>query len=233
MVTEIAKEQGAYGAPFRRLQEKTGTDAPSWIVRLRESAFNSFERLGFPTVRQEEWKYTNVAALVKANFEPAVEGAGALDAAELQPFIYEESRASRLVFVNGFYRPELSSTEALPDGVVALDIAAALREEKYAETLRVQLARSAEFNENAFTALNTAFIESGAFILVPEGAQVETPLHLLFLSDGQVTLFPSRPSCRRAGQHRDRDRELRGRARRRRLFHERGRGGFARGRRAS
>ncbi|HJU53252.1 MAG TPA: Fe-S cluster assembly protein SufD [Pyrinomonadaceae bacterium] len=190
MVTEIAKEQGAYGAPFRRLQEKTGPDAPSWVVRLRESAFNSFERLGFPTPRQEEWKYTNVAPLVKANFEPAVEGAGALDDAALQPFIYEESRASRLVFVNGFYRPELSSTEALPDGVVAKDLAAALREEKYAETLRGQLARSADFNENAFTALNTSFLESGAFILVPEGAQVETPLHLLFLSDGQALSSP-------------------------------------------
>lgn len=190
MVTEIAKEQSAYAAPFRRLQEKTGTDAPSWIGRLRESAFNSFERLGFPTVRQEEWKYTNVAPISKANFEPVVEGAGSLDAAQLQPFIYEEARASRLVFVNGFYRPELSSTEALPDGVIALDIAAALREEKHAENLREQLARIADFNENAFTALNTAFLESGAFIQIPEGTQVEAPLHLLFLSDGQGVSSP-------------------------------------------
>ncbi|HEY0379580.1 MAG TPA: Fe-S cluster assembly protein SufD [Pyrinomonadaceae bacterium] len=190
MVTEIAKEQGAYSAPFRRLQEKTGTASSSWVARLREGAFASFERLGFPTVRQEEWKYTNVTPIAKANFEPAVEGTQALDAAALRPFVYEEAGASRLVFVNGFYRADLSSTEALPEGVVALDLAAALGEEQYSETLRGQLARGADFNENAFTALNTAFIESGAFILVPEGAQVGAPLHLLFLSDGRAISSP-------------------------------------------
>ncbi len=190
MVTEIAKEQGAYAAHFRRLQERTGTETPSWLARLREGAFNSFEQLGFPTVRHEEWKYTNVAPVAKANFEPAVESTQALDADALQPFTYEEARASRLVFVNGFYRPELSSTSALPEGVVATDLAAALGEEKYAETLRQRLARGADFNENAFTALNTAFLEGGAFILIPKGVQVDAPLHLLFLSDGQTVSSP-------------------------------------------
>ena len=188
MVTEIAKEQSAYGAAFRRLQE--GADTPAWVARLRESAFSSFERLGLPTVSQEEWKYTNVAPLAKTHFEPAAAGAPALRAAQLEPYTYEETRGSRLVFVNGFYRPELSSTEALPDGFVASDLSAALRDEEYAEILRGRLARGADFNENAFTALNTAFLGSGAFVLVPAGAQLETPLHLLFLSDGQTASFP-------------------------------------------
>ncbi|HKQ52679.1 MAG TPA: SufD family Fe-S cluster assembly protein, partial [Pyrinomonadaceae bacterium] len=190
MVTEIAKEQGAYAAHFRLLQEKSGASTPSWLARLREGAFNSFEQQGFPTPRLEEWKYTNVAPLAKANFEPAVESTQALDLAALQPFLYEEARASRLVFVNGFYRPELSSTEALPAGVVAIDLAAALGEEKYAETLRERLARAADFNENGFTALNTALFEGGAFVLVPAGAQVDVPLHLLFLADGGTTSSP-------------------------------------------
>jgi Fe-S cluster assembly protein SufD len=192
MVTEIAKEQGAYAAHFRRLQERAGAATPSWLARLREGAFKSFEQLGFPTPRQEEWKYTNVAPIAKANFEPASARRedAPLDEALLQSFTYEEARASRLVFVNGFYRPELSSTKALPEGVVATDLAAALGEEKYAETLRERLARAADFNENAFTALNTAFLEGGAFILVPAGAQVDVPLHLLFLSDGETTSSP-------------------------------------------
>nr|MBA2735044.1 Fe-S cluster assembly protein SufD [Acidobacteriota bacterium] len=159
-----------------------------WVERLRESAFASFERLGFPTPRHEEWKYTNVAPIAKAKFDTAFDNpkdTAILDASQLQTFTYEEALGSQLVFVNGVYRQELSSVEALPGGVAALDIADALKEEKYQDVIREQLARSADFNENAFTALNTAFLESGAFLFIPEGLQVESPVHLLFLSDGR------------------------------------------------
>jgi Fe-S cluster assembly protein SufD len=196
MVSQILTEQSAYSASFRALQENSGADSPAWVARLRENAFSSFEKLGFPTVNREEWKYTNVAAIAKAKFEAAFErreGESALGEAELQPFIYEEARGSRLVFVNGFYRPELSSVEALPASVAAIDIADAFKDEKYGNIVREQLARSADFNEHAFTALNTAFIASGAFIFIPEGVEVESPVHLLFLSDGRgapVVSFP-------------------------------------------
>jgi Fe-S cluster assembly protein SufD len=196
MVSQILKEQSAYSASFRALQEKSTENSPSWVERLRESAFASFEQLGFPVPAQEEWKYTNVAPIAKANFEPAfesLEDAPVLDAARMEAFSYTEARQSRLVFINGFYRPELSSVEALPDGVAAMDIADALREERYAEVVRGHLARGADSSENAFTALNTAFLTSGAFVLIPEGVQVEAPLHLLFLADGRQRATASFP----------------------------------------
>jgi Fe-S cluster assembly protein SufD len=187
MVSQILKEQSAYSESFRALQEKSGAGNSSWVERLRESAFASFERLGFPTPHHEEWKYTNVAPLAKAKFDTAFDkrkDTTTLNISQLQTFTYEEALRSQLVFVNGVYRPELSSVEALPAGVAALDIADALKDEKYQDVIREQLARSADFNENAFTALNTAFLSSGAFLLIPEGVQVESPIHLLFLSDG-------------------------------------------------
>jgi Fe-S cluster assembly protein SufD len=194
MVSQILKKKSAYSESFRALQEKSGTGSPSWVQRLRESAFTGFERLGFPATDQEEWKYTNVAPIAKANFEPAVESGKdtpALDASQLQPFTYQEAQRSRLVFVNGLYRPELSSVEALPDGVAAMDIADALKEEQYVDVIREQLARSADFSEDAFTALNTAFLASGAFLLIPRGTEIESPVHLLFLADGEpVASFP-------------------------------------------
>ncbi|HKQ99500.1 MAG TPA: Fe-S cluster assembly protein SufD [Pyrinomonadaceae bacterium] len=196
MVSQIVKEESVYASHFRALREESGTKLPFWVERLRERAFARFEELGFPTVAREEWKYTNVAEIAKTKFEPAFksqDAAPAPDAEALRAFTYEEAQRSRLVFVNGLYRPELSSTEALPAGVVALDLAAALRDEKYVDILRSHLARVADFNENAFTALNTAFIESGAFILIPQDAEVASPLHLLFLSDGKkeaVATFP-------------------------------------------
>ena len=187
MVSQILKEQGAYSESFRALRERSGAGSSPWVERLRENAFASFERLGFPTTHPDEWKYTNVAPIAKAKFATAFEGGGgtpAPDAARLQAFVYKEARHSQLVFVNGLYRPELSSVEALPEGVAALDMANALKAEKYGDIIREQLARSADYSDNAFTALNTAFIESGAFLLIPKGVQVESPVHLLFLADG-------------------------------------------------
>jgi Fe-S cluster assembly protein SufD len=196
MVSQIAKEQDAYSQAFKELREKVGTVSPSWVNRLREDAFERFEEQGFPTTRQEEWKYTNVAAVAKANFEPAVarqENALAVDAAELNEFVYEEARHSRLVFVNGFYRAELSSLEALPEGVIALDLAEALNSDANVDVVREQLARSAAYDENAFTALNTAFFAGGALLRIPQGVRVEAPVHLLFLSDGRAALTASFP----------------------------------------
>jgi Fe-S cluster assembly protein SufD len=196
MVSQIAKEQSTYGAAFSAFQARLSSSGePSWLSRLRASAISSFEQLGFPTTDNEEWKYTNVAPIARASFEPAIEAGTVpeLDGASLEPFLYEEARNSRLVFINGRYHRELSSLEGLPPGAVALNISDALRSE-HAETLREQLARSAEYNENAFTALNTAFISEGVFLLIPEGVRVTSPIHLLFLSTpgtaGPLVSFP-------------------------------------------
>jgi Fe-S cluster assembly protein SufD len=188
MMSQAIKEESLYSAAFSALQERASASDPAWVQRLRQNAFARFEELDFPTTDKEEWKYTNVAPIAKAKFEPASESlevASTFDAARLQEFSYEEARRSQLVFVNGFYHSELSSVEALPEGVVATDIASALGEGLYADVVREQLARNADFNENAFTALNTAIFASGAFLLIPKGVEVESPIHLLFISDGR------------------------------------------------
>jgi Fe-S cluster assembly protein SufD len=198
MVSQILKEQSVYSAAFRTVQAAAGAaGGPSWVERLRENAYARFEKLGFPTSDQEEWKYTNVAPIAKTEFAPSYAGqtvtAPSFDSAQLRGFSYAESRQSQLVFVNGIYRRELSSIEALAEGVAAIDLADALKEEKYATIIREQLARGADFSDNAFAALNTAFITSGAFLFIPPGRQVETPVHLLFLSDGRQEPLASFP----------------------------------------
>ena len=188
MATQIAKEN-KYAAAFRAQREQRGTSGgaeSSWLERLRESAFASFEQLGFPTTAHEEWKYTNVAPMAKIDFQPTAlrPAASSLTAEQMQAFSYEEADGSRLVFVNGIYHAPLSSLEKLPQGVVAMDLGDALNGE-YEMIVREQLARSADYNADAFTALNTAFMSSGALLLIPKDVRVETPIHLLFLSDSQ------------------------------------------------
>jgi Fe-S cluster assembly protein SufD len=194
MATQIAKEKNTYLDAFQTLREqRRAQKSAAWVERLRESAIDRFEQLGFPTTDEEAWKYTNVVPIAKANFEPSLlrpEDRQATDASHLEGFTYEEASRSRLVFVNGIYRKELSSLEALPEGVAVLDLAAALGDERYENLLREQLARGADYNSHSFAALNTAFLESGAFILIPQNARLTTPLHLLFLSDARQDKTP-------------------------------------------
>lgn len=189
MVTEAIKVESEYGAAFREFQRRAGA-GPAWIERLRESAFERFEQLGFPSVSEEEWKYTNAAPLARMKFEPVFERQAAENVSavsEPESFLYEEARACRLVFVNGIYRPELSETIAQSNVPVAMNLADALADERYAEIVREHLGRVVDYNSNGFTALNTAFLSNGAFLLIPRGVNVETPVQLLFLSDADAT----------------------------------------------
>ena len=183
MVTEIATQKNLLQEAFRALQESQTAAPASWLRRLRESAMARFEEIGFPTTKDEEWKYTNVAPIARAGFAPSLaeETPTALD--DLAGFGIAETRDSRLVFVNGALRTDLSSLTALPPEVVALDLSEAIADARYSEIVREHLTRHADFVINGFTALNTAFINHGAFVYIPKGVTVEVPLNLLFISD--------------------------------------------------
>ncbi|HEX3558680.1 MAG TPA: Fe-S cluster assembly protein SufD [Pyrinomonadaceae bacterium] len=179
-MSQAIKEQNIFAGAFRG--SSAGDGEPAWLARMRASAFGRFEEMGFPTTDEEAWKYTNVALIARGEFRPARVGAGAeMDSAGVEPFVYAEARQSRLVFVNGFFRPDLSSLESVPAGVVASDLSAALAGE-HAGIVRANLGRLSEQSGDAFAALNTAFIGGGAFLYVPAGTEVTAPLQLLFLS---------------------------------------------------
>jgi Fe-S cluster assembly protein SufD len=196
MSTQTLKEQSAYSEAFHLLRDRLQGSSAAWIERLREGAFDRFDLLGFPTTSDEEWKYTNVAPLSKLNFRPLAgnkAGSDPVSDSVLEAASYHESRRSQVVFVNGQYRSDLTKLDGLPGGVVALDLAQALKDESYAEIIRGHLARAADYNEVGFTALNTAFIESGAFVLIPEGLDVSVPVHLLFLANANAADFVCSP----------------------------------------
>ncbi len=121
MSSQLATRSSSYNTAFRALLEKTGSAEPSWLRRMRQDSFAHFERTGFPSVKEEEWKYTNVAAIAKLQFAPASPN-GEQDTNGFGSFVYDEARQSRLVFVNGILHRKLSSVAALPDGVSVIDI---------------------------------------------------------------------------------------------------------------
>ena len=194
MVTEIVRRENSYRRAFLELQERREGESVAWLERLRASAMERFEESGFPSVKDEEWKYTNVAAIAAVDFQPAslqTSAEGEVDLEGLALFRHLETAKSQLVFFNGKLRKDLSALTAIPEGVVALDLSAAIADERYREIIWKHLAKQADYVVNGFTALNTALISHGAFVYIPKDAIVSVPLNLLFISDGaHVASFP-------------------------------------------
>jgi Fe-S cluster assembly protein SufD len=155
--------------------EQSRTNAPAWLQNLRANAMAQFEQLGFPTTRNEEWKYTNVAPILKHEFRAAETVPRAV--ASVDNFTYPESRQSQLVFVNGVFASELSNLSALPSSVTVSNFADADQ-----KLLSQYLATQIDYHNDAFSALNTAFAGDGAFIVIPRGKVIEAPIHLLFVA---------------------------------------------------
>lgn len=156
----------------------------------RKSAIAKFAELGFPTPRHEEWKYTNVAPILKHKFAHSEQPAP-VSKETVQDYFFEGIEDSVLVFVNGRFRKELSTLGAQGSGLVIgnLQGLAAGQSERFLQSL----GRLASFEEESFTALNTAFTEDSACIYVPKAVVVEKPIHILNLSVEDKSPFISHP----------------------------------------
>lgn len=189
--TLVIQDKDRYLSAFEDL-EKGVRQEPDWMDSLRKNAFSRFFDLGFPTVRNEEWKYTNVEPIARTPFRFVFEPtAGGLNARDLEPFLFRNEKWSRLVFVDGFYSRELSLLSRLPAGVIAGNLREAMV--KHSALIQPYLARLIPFDKNGFIALNTAFIHDGAFVFLPEGTVLQEPLHLLFISTSREGKNISQP----------------------------------------
>jgi Fe-S cluster assembly protein SufD len=169
-----------YLANFAELEREMAEDGQVWTQSLRNVAMNRFATLGFPTTRLEEWKYTNVTPITRIPFQQAKPLVQALAAETLAAATIPGLASAQLVYINGHFRPELSTLQALPKGVQVGSLAQALSTRPAA--VEAHLARYASFEEQAFVALNTAFMQDGAYVYVPRGCVVEVPIHVVFIS---------------------------------------------------
>ena len=175
-MTQLAEETSSHMSNFSRFEQESSLPAHPWLERLRKSAIARFVSTGFPTTSQEEWRFTNVAPIAKIPFRLARPNHGELGQRFSMPHAIE------LVFVNGLFAPQLSRLNKLPRNARIQPLAAAL--EDHGNVLEPYLARHAQIENktNPFIALNTGFIRDGAFVHIPRGAMIETPVHLQFIS---------------------------------------------------
>ena len=157
---------------------------PKWLAPVRKAGIASFADQGFPTLRDEDWRFTNVAAIEKLPFIPAkAVVANGAESKVLGNAAFTKSDGNRLVFVNGFFSAELSRLTPAGKGVRIESLAAALA--KDSALIEPHLGKHAVTKDNAFAALNQAFFSDGAFIFVPQGIEVTDPVQLIYLSSAR------------------------------------------------
>lgn len=173
--------------PFLEKFRHFESGATTSLLPFRKAGLALFAELGFPTLKDEDWRFTNVAPLAKLPFRPLFE-APAVNGAEaraLKEFAFAKLTGTRLVFVNGHYSEKLSTVEKLPAGVKAGSLRAALAAD--AGLVEKYLGRCPAEPDNAFTALNQAFFLNGAFVQVPKGVDVEAPIQVVYICSARET----------------------------------------------
>jgi Fe-S cluster assembly protein SufD len=172
-------QRESYLESFAEFEKETARDTPSWLRELREAAFGRFCAVGFPTSHDEDWRFTNVAALARTPFRLARESTIPFTVSNLVQWRMEGAVA-RMVFLDGHFAPQLSAWGALPPGVTVNSLHTEIgnRPEAVAE----HLGRYLDIERDPFCALNSAFAEDGAYVHISRGTVVKQPIQLLFIS---------------------------------------------------
>jgi len=161
---------------------------PAWLAGARRAAMDHFIATGFPTKKNEDWHFTSPAAIAEVDWLPLRDASGQVQPDDLAQFTLGLD-APRLVFVNGRYASGLSSLSGLPSRVRVLDLAGHWNDTA-AENWLTKIALP---TRDAFTALNTAFTVDGAIVHVPADTVVETPIHLLYVTDSEAAKGATHP----------------------------------------
>ncbi|AEI49964.1 Fe-S cluster assembly protein SufD [Runella slithyformis] len=176
-------------ADFQAAESRLNGEAKTAVHQKRREAMQRFETLGFPTVRHEEWKYSNVSNLVKQAFDFNVQSDFGIK--DVEALEIPNLQGNILYFINGMYSAELSSIVSPESQLQILNFGRAVKEKP--ELLASYFAHYANYQDDAFTALNTAFAHDGVVVHVPEGKVVEEPIILRFITDSRSVNAASQP----------------------------------------
>src|SRR5437899_385933 len=187
-VITATEQLETYLESFTEFQKRAAGRNLPWLRRLREDAFARFCEVGFPTTHDEDWRFTNVSAIARTSFELAQNGQLAKE--ELEQFRIKGA-ACQLVFVNGHFVRQLSSVGKMPGGVKVSGLAEEIDSNPGA--IEAHLGRYLDTRRDAFSALNTAFAEDGAYVHIRKGTIVEDPIFLLFISTAAEVPLMSHP----------------------------------------
>jgi Fe-S cluster assembly protein SufD len=165
---------------FEKFEASLNGEMASDIHKIRKDAIAAFAELDFPTIKNEDWKYTNIAPILNYNFVTP-ESNAELNAKDISDFYIQGLKARLLVFINGRFSEKHSSPfndlEKLGVKIGGLDN----KIKNSSGLINKYFSKYAKLN-NGFAALNTAFANDGAFIFIPDDVTLNDPIHILNLA---------------------------------------------------
>jgi Fe-S cluster assembly protein SufD len=173
------------------LEREANHEDPAWLTGVRRSASDWVHAHGFPTRKNEDWRYTRLEPILAVAFERASPGLSHQRALRAINGLGAGLGGARLVFVNGHFAPELSRVGELPDGATVTNLASVLAEGD--ERLEPIFSRTFAPFHHAFAALNTALTGNGAFVSLAANTVVEAPIELVFFSETDGAPLVSNP----------------------------------------
>ncbi len=192
-MTQTAIRLDNYREGFEALEQRAGVGQPEWLRLLRVQAWERFNELGFPTARRgnERWKYTSVRPLAVAGFESPDQYLSLADSQAVRDVAPWHDGWHNVVFLDGRYSETLSAKPSDSAGITVTNLAQAIASN--AAGLEKNLGKHAGFDDDAFTALNTSFLEDGAFVQVDANCQPTAPVHFIFVTTDQQRQTVSHP----------------------------------------
>ena len=188
-IATTSRELGNYLEMFTEFAKRAPGQNQGWLRKLREDSFARFCEVGFPTTHDEDWRFTNVSAIAQTAFR-LPEAAAKVSAQQIEPYRLPGA-ACHLVFVNGRFDAKLSFVSSLPKGVSVGSLAEEIRRDP--KPLEKHLGQYLNTQRDVFCALNTAFLEDGAYVHIGRGTVLEAPVYLLFVttaSDAPLMTHP-------------------------------------------
>jgi Fe-S cluster assembly protein SufD len=181
-----------YCEAFQKMIQPAASREPAWLFNLRRAGLERLTASGFPTLQHEDWRFTNVAPIVKLPFRPVLAAAvGGVNQQTLDALPFGGLKTHRVVFINGHWAPSLTTVGPLPEGVRITSLAAALAGNAPLEA--AGLGSLARMPDNGFEAVNTAFFQDGALIQVPDDVVIEQPIELIFLTTARESGATTHP----------------------------------------
>ncbi len=160
-----------------------------WFAQPRAAALDFLRANGFPSRRTEQWKYTDVTPITRKKFTVGRSAPAAVDDAFVDSLRFSRLDCHELVFINGSFSAALSRNEPLPGGVTVQP----LQSVKPDDALLLESCFADGEIKNAFSALNTAFVNDGVLIHVPDNTEVAMPIHIIYVSGQADATLMSNP----------------------------------------
>lgn len=172
---------------FLALENRVDIDA--YVHDVRSDAIKVFEEKGFPSKKEEAWKYTSLNSILKEDYSVFPKQENALEYNEVKKYYIHHIDTYKIIFIDGKYSSHLSQTTH--DGIDVCLMSAALSKPKYQLIIENYFNKAAE--KDSLTSLNTAFSSEGAYIHIPKNKIVEKPIQILHFSTGNESATMLQP----------------------------------------